>query len=70
MHLSQFSERVRCAYCRSPSPAADWPANGDMVPFYVQTAERTDESPGAFRVAVTCPDCRKEWFVVWDEDPT
>ena len=70
MRPSQFAANVRCAYCYKTSPAGNWPANGDRVPFYAQTAERTEDSPGAYRLAVSCPHCQKEWFVVWNENPT
>ena len=69
MVFSQFADRVRCAYCNKTDTATSWPRNGDAVPFYYQTKERTDEKPGAYRVRMHCPHCGKDWFVVWDEDP-
>lgn len=69
MVFSQFANQMRCAYCSKTNTVTVWPRNGDMVPFYFQTRERTDEAPGAYRVLVHCPDCEKDWFVVWDEDP-
>ena len=69
MIFSQFANELRCAYCSKTNTAPTWPTNGDMVSFYCQTKERTDEAPGAYRVLVHCPHCAKDWFVVWDDDP-
>jgi hypothetical protein len=49
---------------------SDWPQKGDQVAFYCQTKERTEEEPGKYRVDCHCPHCGKDWFVVWDDDPT
>jgi Zn finger protein HypA/HybF involved in hydrogenase expression len=63
MHLSQFANELRCQHCSEVHGAKQWPANGDMVPFYYQ------KDAGRFSLAVTCPHCGKEWYVVWDENP-
>jgi hypothetical protein len=69
MATSQFAGRLRCAYCSQVNAATAWPRFGDAVPFYYQTKEETEDKPGAHHVAVHCPHCGKDWFVVWDEDP-
>jgi hypothetical protein len=67
--ISQFANQLRCAYCSQTNVTTSWPPNGDYVPFYSQTKERTEEVSGAYRVPVHCPQCGKDWFIVWDEDP-
>ena len=69
MVFSQLANQLHCAYCYQTNAAPQWPRNGDHIPFYSQTKERTDEASGAFRVPVHCPYCGKDWFVVWDVDP-
>lgn len=69
MVVSQFANKVRCAYCSQTNAATTWPRLGDAIPFYYQTKEETDDKPGAYHVPVHCPNCGKDWFVVWDEDP-
>lgn len=61
--FSEFANQLRCQYCGKINQAEDWPAQGDMVPFYCQ------KEPGKFYVSVRCPECAKEWYVVWDDDP-
>jgi hypothetical protein len=61
--------RLRCTYCHSLNTASSWPARGDSVPFYYQSEEAVTERPGAYREWVHCPQCRQDWYVVWDQDP-
>jgi hypothetical protein len=66
---SRYANQLRCAYCAKLNVALEWPPQGDDVPFYFQTMERTEKVPGAYRIKVHCSFCNKNWFVVWDEDP-
>lgn len=43
-----------------------WPANGNFVPFYAQSALN---QKGAYHIELICPACNKPVFVVWDDDP-
>jgi len=61
--FSEFADKLRCQHCGKTNKAADWPAQGDMVPFYYQ------KEPGKYYVTVRCPECAKDWYVVWDDDP-
>jgi hypothetical protein len=63
MHISQFAKKLECQYCHKPNKATEWPIHGDMVAFYYQT------KPGKYQIKVLCPECNKEWFVAWDENP-
>jgi hypothetical protein len=63
MIISQFANQLSCQYCSKPNKAREWPASGDMVPFYCQ------KERGNFSVTVTCKHCGKEWYVVWDDNP-
>lgn len=62
-HLSQFANSLKCAYCGKIQGTKNWPLNGDLTPFYWQ------REPGNFSLAILCPNCGKEWYVVWDFDP-
>lgn len=70
MVVSRFQGQIRCAYCHEINIVTNWPPNGDQIAFYCQTKEDTDEVSGAYRLPVHCPHCKKDWFVVWDDDPT
>jgi ribosomal protein S27E len=67
--FSRFANELHCASCGKLNVAPKWPARGDAVPFYFQTAERTREEAGAYRLKVHCPHCKQDWFVVWDDTP-
>ena len=69
MIISHFASQLRCAYCNQINKTEVWPKNGDYIPFYYQTKERTEVEPGRFNIQVHCPFCEKDWFVVWDDDP-
>jgi hypothetical protein len=60
---SQFAARLTCAHCSQPQAASQWPVNGDMVPFYNQ------KEPGKHSLKMTCPNCGKDWYVTWDQNP-
>jgi hypothetical protein len=60
---SQFAARLTCQHCSQPQAAREWPVNGDMVPFYHQ------KEPGKYSLKMTCPNCGKDWYVTWDQDP-
>jgi hypothetical protein len=60
---SQFASHLTCQHCSQPQSAKEWPANGDMVALYYQ------KEPGRFSLKMTCPNCGKDWYVVWDQDP-
>lgn len=68
--FSRFANNLKCAYCGKLNVAPIWPRNGDNVALYYQTQERTEEKPGVYKVKVRCPSCLKDWFVVWDQDPS
>ena len=63
MHLSQFAGDLVCQHCWKHHTAKEWPTNGDYVPFFYQT------EPGNFNLELTCPNCGKIWYVVWDSNP-
>jgi hypothetical protein len=63
MHISQFAGELPCQHCFKPQRAREWPINGDNVPFYYQ------KDPGNYSLKLTCPDCGKDWYVVWDQNP-
>jgi len=61
--MSQYANELSCQYCGKTHGASQWPTNGDLVPFYYQLEK------GRYTLAVTCPHCGKEWYVVWDDNP-
>lgn len=63
MHISQFADKLICQYCYKKHGTKEWPLNGDMVPFYYQ------EEPGNYTLKITCPHCKKDGYVVWDDNP-
>lgn len=63
LHISEFANKLRCQHCGKEHKTQEWPLNGDMVPFYFQ------KEPGNHTLNVTYPDCGKEWYVVWDDNP-
>ena len=54
-----------CALCGHFNRGIPAPPRGPMVPYYTQ-----EDSEGAYAVPVLCDKCGKEFFVVWDIDPT
>jgi hypothetical protein len=60
---SQFATHLSCQHCSQPQAAREWPVNGDMVSFYYQN------EPGKYSLKMTCPNCGKDWYVAWDQDP-
>jgi hypothetical protein len=63
MHRSDYAHRLRCEHCHEYHGTDRWPTKGDHIPFYYQ------KEPGNFSLVVTCPNCRRDWYVVWDSDP-
>ena len=63
MVISLFAGKLSCQHCGKTHGSKQWPASGDSVPFYYQT------EPGKYTLAVLCPHCKKEWYVVWDDNP-
>jgi len=63
INISEFADKLICQYCYKTHGTKSWPVNGDMVPFYHQ------KEPGNYNLKVTCPYCKKEWYVVWDDNP-
>jgi hypothetical protein len=61
--FSQFANNLVRQYCGKENSATRWPTQGDMVPFLYQ------KEPGRYQVTIRCPHCRKEWYVVWDDNP-
>lgn len=68
--FSRYANELRCAYCGKINVAPQWPSHGDLVGFYYQTLEESEEVPGAYRIGVHCPYCHRDWYVVWDRNPT
>ena len=62
-HKSAFADQLICKYCGVENHSTQWPSEGDSVPFAYEA------EPGNFNVKVHCPDCEKDWYVVWDENP-
>jgi endogenous inhibitor of DNA gyrase (YacG/DUF329 family) len=63
MLLSQFAKKLECQHCYKPNKADVWPVNGDFIPFCYST------NPGEYQIKIVCPECRKEWYIVWDDNP-
>ena len=63
MHFSQFASNVTCQHCFKQHSADSWPMNGDRVPFYFSKEE------GRYNLKLLCPNCGKDSYVVWDQDP-
>ena len=63
MSMSQFAGNLKCYCCSKPNKTAQWPVNGDRVPFYYQS------EPGNHTLTITCPHCGKDWYIVWDDNP-
>jgi hypothetical protein len=61
--VSQFASHLPCQHCSQPQAAKEWPANGDMTALYYQ------KEPGRYSLKMTCPNCGRDWYVVWDQDP-
>jgi len=60
-----------CMYCgKGITSVPRWPPHGDSVAFYQQTPEDTQMRPGAFNLRHRCPHCQKDYYIVWDDDPT
>lgn len=62
-HWSRYANKLRCPYCNKIHSLNDWPINGDYNPIYLQTEPRN------YALFVTCQNCEKEWYVVWDNNP-
>ena len=60
---SEKAKNLYCPHCGQLNSADRWPARGDLLQYFCQTAR------GAFGVPVNCPHCKSEWYVVWDSDP-
>lgn len=63
MHISLLADDLRCYHCHEPNSVDRWPLHGDHVPLYFQ------KEPGRFSLDICCPHCKKNWYVVWDQDP-
>ncbi len=63
VHISMFSDKLRCKHCDKTNKTKEWPLNGDHVAFYYQ------KEPGNYTLKVTCTHCGKDWYVVWDYNP-
>ncbi len=63
MHISLLANDLHCAHCHSQNAATEWPLNGDHTALYSQ------REPGQYSLAIHCPSCDKDWYVVWDMDP-
>lgn len=63
MGISFFAGELRCPYCPMTCATTHWPSNGDHIPFFIQ------KEPGNHSLTIHCPDCGKDWYVVWDGNP-
>jgi hypothetical protein len=63
MHYSEFATRLDCFKCQKTHAVAEWPKNGDRVPYYYQSQK------GAYGFHTRCPHCGHEWWIVWDQNP-
>jgi hypothetical protein len=63
VHISHFANDLHCRHCGSSNSVSEWPLQGDGVAFYFQ------DEPGKFTQTVTCSNCGKDWYIVWDDDP-
>ena len=61
--MSEFANDLDCPHCWEKNKAKEWPLGGDRVPFVYK------QEKGDFSMAVKCPHCGKEWYVVWDDNP-
>lgn len=66
---SRYAGNLRCAYCGQVNRSEYWPRNGDLAEFYFNTREDVVQRPGLYRIAITCPYCYQDWYVVWDRNP-
>ncbi len=63
IHISLTASKLRCQHCNENHGTKVWPVNGDHVAFYFQ------KETGNYTLKVTCPYCKKDWYVVWDDNP-
>lgn len=63
IHFSSFVNQIKCPYCNQPNSISKWPINGDSTSFYFQKDE------GKYSLPITCPHCKKAWYIVWDNNP-
>ncbi|MBI5478482.1 MAG: hypothetical protein HY906_06475 [Deltaproteobacteria bacterium] len=62
-------DALECGWCGQRLRAVVWPARGDAVPFRLQSPAETRVGPGAYRLPLNCPSCRRSTFVVWEREP-
>ena len=62
-HWSRIATQLRCVHCGNVHRTYEWPLKGDYEAVYF------GENPGKFSLKVTCPLCKKDWYVYWYEDP-
>jgi hypothetical protein len=73
----RMRDRLQCPYCNQFSDPPYWPANGDMTPFFVASAEEINDDirdPERYRervmkLPVICLECNKTWFIFWEDEP-
>lgn len=63
MHVSSFAHKLKCPHCGEFHGTGKWPVNGDRIGFYNQI------DPGNFSLKIDCPNCKRDWYVVWDINP-
>lgn len=63
MHISMFANELVCQHGHKIHGTEGWPTNGDMTPFFFQ------KQPSNHSLQTKCPHCKKDWYVVWDNDP-
>jgi len=66
---TKYITALRCPYCDKVAPPRRWPVQGDSIPFYCYTVEQARKNPGKGEQVAICADCKKLWYVVWDQDP-
>ena len=60
---SEIALKLICEYCGKKHSTNQWPVNGDNTALYFQ------KEKGLYYLPVICPNCKKEWYVVWEENP-
>lgn len=66
---SKYTGKLNCLHCGMPNVSGKWPRNGDNIPFRSQSPLETIQNPGFYRLSIICPHCRKEWYIIWDDNP-
>ncbi|MFZ3150799.1 MAG: hypothetical protein WA116_03855 [Anaerolineaceae bacterium] len=64
--LDRGLEHPRCPFCGKINYAIVFPAKGMKLAWYVVPES---ENPSGFRFKVVCVNCKKDFYIEWDESP-